>query len=103
MEIYLFAALLFLYFITVTVLNKSVLQKLWLASFMIIFAICALSLSFLRFSHQEVMMNAFELSWYYILYLSASVMVVLGAINLWLFRRELYRILFAKCDDENND
>ena len=99
MEIYLFATLIILYFVTALVLKKNVLQKLWLVSFMLTFAICAAALSFLRFSHQEVMMNAIELSWYYILYLFASIMVVLGAINLWLFRHSLYKILF--CDDIN--
>ena len=98
MEIYLFAALIVLYFITALVLKKEVLQKLWLIAFMITFTISAAALSFLRFSHQEVMMNALELSWYYILYLFASIMVVLGAINLWVFRHELVKVLFSHND-----
>ena len=100
MEIYLFAGLIVVYVVTVLLLKKEVLRKIWLAAFMMVFAISAAALSFLRFSHQEVMMNAEELSWYYILYLFASIMVVLGAINLWLFRRELIRVLFA--DSEEN-
>ena len=98
MEIYLFVGLLLVYLVTALVLKKEVLRKLWLVAFMTAFAVSAASLSFLRFSHQEVMMNAEELSWYYILYLFASIMVVLGAINLWLFRHELIKVLFAEDD-----
>lgn len=100
MEIYLFIGLLLVYVITVLVLKKEILRKLWLIAFMAAFAVSATALSFLRFSHQEVMMNAEELSWYYILYLFASIMVVLGAINLWLFRRDLMRVLFAEEDED---
>lgn len=100
MEIYLFIGLLLVYVITVLVLKKEILRKLWLIAFMAAFAVSAAALSFLRFSHQEVMMNAEELSWYYILYLFASIMVVLGAINLWLFRRDLMRVLFAEEDED---
>ncbi len=100
MEIYLFIGLLLVYVITVLVLKKEILRKLWLIAFMVAFAVSAAALSFLRFSHQEVMMNAEELSWYYILYLFASIMVVLGAINLWLFRRDLMRVLFAEEDED---
>lgn len=101
MEIYLFAGLLLVYVITALVLKKDILRKLWLIAFMAAFAVSAAALSFLRFSHQEVMMNAAELSWYYILYLFASIMVVLGAINLWLFRHDLINVLFA--NDEDSD
>ena len=100
MEIYLFVGLLVLYMITVLMLKKDILQKIWLSAFMLAFAVSAVALSFLRFSHQEVMMNAEELSWYYILYLFASIMVVLGAINLWIFRRELIKVLFADDDED---
>ena len=100
MEIYLFVGLLVIYVVTVLLLKKEILRKIWLGAFMLAFAVSAAALSFLRFSHQEVMMNAEELSRYYILYLFASIMVVLGAINLWIFRHELIRILFAEDDED---
>ena len=55
------------------------------------------------FSNQEVMMNATELSWYYILYLFASLMVVLGVINLWMFRKQVWKTLFAKTSGKDDD
>jgi len=102
MEIYLLAAMLLLYIVTAVALNKNLLRKIWLAAFVIAFAVTVTALSFLRFGNQEVMMNAVELSWYYILYLFASIMSILGVINLWLFRHPLWDALFGKSyeDDE---
>ena len=45
------------------------------------------------------MMNATKLSWYYILYLFASLMVVLGLINIWMFRRQIWNVLFTRTPD----
>ena len=100
MEIYLLVAMLLFYAITAVVLRGSLLRKIWLAAFMIAFIVTAAALSFLRFGNQEVMMNAAELSWYYILYLFASIMSVLGLINLWLFRHQLWNTLFSDDDDD---
>lgn len=104
MELYLLAAMVLVYIVTSLVVKKSTLQKLWLIAFVIAFVVTAVALSFLRFTNQNVMMNAAELSWYYILYLFASIMVVLGIINLWLFRRPLWGILFHQnSDDDDTD
>lgn len=103
MEIYLFAAMVLVYIITSLVVQKSTMQKLWLLAFIAAFAVTAVALSFLRFTNQDVMMNAAELGWYYILYLFASIMVVLGIINLWMFRRPLWNILAGRDDDNDDD
>jgi len=103
MEIYLFAAMALVYVVTSLVVRKSTMQKLWLIAFIAAFAVTAAALSFLRFTNQDVMMNAAELSWYYILYLFASIMVVLGVINLWMFRRPLWDVLFRRDDDVDDD
>lgn len=85
------------------------MRKVWIAAFLISFAVTAISISFLKFTNQEVMMNATELGWYYILYLFASLMVVLGIINIWIFRKPLWKVLFAKepsadtVDDDGDD
>nr|QIM10635.1 hypothetical protein PlAlph_5270 [uncultured Alphaproteobacteria bacterium] len=103
MEIYLLAAMVLIYIVTSLVVKKSTLQRLWLVAFVVAFAVTAVALSFLRFTNQNVMMNAAELSWYYILYLFASIMVVLGIINLWLFRRPLWDVLFNRDTDNDDD
>lgn len=95
MELYLFIALFLFYLLTSLVANKGLVRKLWLAAFLIAFVVTAVAVSFLRFTNQEVMMNAVELSWYYLLYLFASLMIVLGIINLWMFRKPLWKLFFS--------
>lgn len=101
MELYLFIALFLIYILTSLMANKAVIRKVFLAAFLISFVITAAAVGFLRLSNQDVMMNAAELSWYYILYLSASMMAALGVINLWMFRRQAWKVLFTKTSEEN--
>lgn len=103
MEIYLFVAMFLLYLVMAVFTSKQLMRRLWLASFLIAFAITGVALSFLRFENQDIMMNAAELSWYYILYLFAAIMFVLGIINLWIFRRAAWRILFEDKEDNYNE
>ena len=103
MEIYLLLAMFLVYMLTVIFLDKQKLQKIWLMVFIVVFVITASALSFWRITNQEVMMNVAAVSWYYILYLSLSLTVVLGIINLWLFRRQLWRILMNDDDDEDDN
>lgn len=49
--------------------------------------------SFLRVTNQDVMMSADNLNWYYLLYIFGSMSVVLGVINLWMYRKPLWQIL----------
>ena len=88
MEIYLLVTLVLVYVLTVFMIKKHSRQRLWLIAFMIAFVITGVALSFLRFTNQDIMMNAAELSWYYILYLFASIMiafvVICGIIGLIL-------------------
>ncbi len=108
MELYLFVALFLIYALTSLMADKFVMRRVWMGAFLVSFIVTAVSISFLRFTNQEVMMNATELSWYYILYLFASLMVVLGLINIWMFRRQIWNVLFtrtpdAEADDDDDD
>ena len=100
MEIYLLVPLVLVYILTVFMIRKHSRQRLWLAAFMIAFVVTGIALSFLRFTNQDIMMNAAELSWYYILYLFASIMIALGIINLWVFRHSIWEILFGNSDED---
>lgn len=102
MELYLFIALFLFYLLTSLIADKGLVRKLWLAAFLIAFAVTAVAVSFLRFTNQEVMMNAVELSWYYLLYLFASLMIVLGVINLWMFRKPLWKLFFSSAANDSD-
>ncbi len=100
MEIYLLSAMILFYIITAVALSDRLLRKIWLAAFLLAFIITFIALSFLHFSNQAVMMNAAELSWYYLLYLFATIMSVLGIINFWMFRRQIWSTLSADSEDD---
>ena len=103
MELYLMAAFCLLYIITALTLPKQHLQRVWTLAFFICFLVTAAAIGLIRVSGQDVMMSAVELNWYYLLYLFGSLSVVLGFINLWLYRRSIWQIFFgpSKKDDED--
>lgn len=109
MELYLFLALFLVYLLTAFMVRKNVLHKIWTSAFILAFVITAISIGFLRVTSQDVMMSANELNWYYLLYLFGSMSVVLGVINLWMYRSPIFKVLFEKedpeesSDDENDD
>lgn len=104
MELYLFFALFLMYVLTAFMVKKNVLHKIWTMAFIVAFAVTAISISFIRVSGQDVMMSANELNWYYLLYLFGSLSVVLGIINLWMYRGPVWRtIVGTDADDSDND
>lgn len=83
--------------------KKNVLHKIWTLAFIVAFAVTAISIAFIRVSGQDVMMSANELNWYYLLYLFGSLSVVLGVINLWMYRRSVWRTMFDASTEEDED
>ncbi|MCI7420342.1 MAG: hypothetical protein ACI4OE_05880 [Alphaproteobacteria bacterium] len=98
MELYLLIALIFIYLITAAMVNKNVVHRIWTLAFIAAFVVTAIAIGFLRVTNQDVMMSADNLNWYYLLYIFGSMSVVLGVINLWMYRRPLWQIL--RNDDE---
>ena len=98
MELYLLIALIFIYLITAAMVNKNVVHRIWTLAFIAAFVLTAIAIGFLRVTNQDVMMSADNLNWYYLLYIFGSMSVVLGVINLWMYRRPLWQIL--RNDDE---
>lgn len=103
MELYLFLAFLILYILMSFFVRKPIQNKIWTSAFVISFIITAVAIAFLRVNNQDVMMNANELNWYYLLYLFGSMSVVLGVINLWMYRKPIYEIFFEDSDDDEDD
>lgn len=98
MELYLLIALIFIYLITAAMVNKNVVHRIWTLAFIAAFVVTTIAIGFLRVTNQDVMMSADNLNWYYLLYIFGSMSVVLGVINLWMYRRPLWQIL--RNDDE---
>lgn len=111
MELYLFAALLMFYILTSFMIEKTILRKIWTSAFILSFIITGISIASIRVSGQDVMMAASELNWYYLLYLFGSLSIVLGIINMWIYRKAMWELFFsnktqssaADDDDEDDD
>lgn len=103
MELYLFLALLLIYILTAFMVKKVILHKIWTLAFILAFVVTAVSIAFIRVSGQDVMMSANELNWYYLLYLFGSLSVVLGIINVWMYRRSIWKIMSASDSDDDDE
>lgn len=103
MELYLLAALLLVYVLTGFMVQKTLVRRIWTLAFIISFAVTALAIALIRISGQDVMMAASELNWYYLLYLFGSLSVVLGLINMWMYRRALWHIFTSAGDEDDSD
>ena len=100
MEIYLFFSFLLFYLITAFLLKERTKQKIWMIAFIISFAVTSLAIGFVKISQQDVMMNVGQLNWYYFLYLFGMISVVLAVFNLWIYRKQLWKMLFSKGDKD---
>ena len=103
MELYLFLALLLIYILTAFMVKKFILHKICTLAFILAFVVTAVSIAFIRVSGQDVMMSANELNWYYLLYLFGSLSVVLGIINVWMYRRSIWKIMSASDSDDDDE
>ena len=103
MELYLFFAFFLFYIITAVFLKKNVQYKIWTSAFIISFIVTSIAIGFVRLSWQDVMMDANQINWYYILFLFGMVSVVLGLFNLWMYRKPLWHILFSSSDEEEDE
>lgn len=101
MEIYLFLAFVLFYILMAFFVSKNVQRKIWTLAFILAFVVTAISIAFLSAEKQDVMMSANELNWYYLLYLFGSMSVVLGVLNLWMYRKGLWQVFFVNHDDED--
>ena len=102
MEIFLLITLAFIYIITVVTGKKVWVERIWTAAFLAACFLLTVALFCLRFTHQDVLMTADQFNWYYFLYLFSALTLSVGAINLWLYRRQLWRIFF-NTDEESKE
>ena len=100
MEIYLFLAFVLVYILMAFFVSKNVQRKVWTLAFIVSFVVTAISIGFLRVEKQDVMMAANELNWYYLLYLFGSMAVVLGLLNLWMYRKGLWQVFFSSQEED---
>ena len=100
MEAFLFIALFFIYILTAFTIPVKIVKRVWIFPNVASFIITAISIMFISSSKQTVLMQESELNWYYFLYLFGSMSVILGIINIWIYRKDLLQIFSSQDDIE---
>lgn len=96
MELYLLIGLLFIYIVMNFMVDKAIMRRVWLLSFILSFVLTGISIAFLRANHQDALMSVNQMNWYFILYVFGYIAMALGIVNLWIYRREIYDIIVGK-------
>ena len=99
MEIYLLIALAFIYFLTFILLPEKTQRRIWTIAYIVSFVITSIAIGYIKIYADETLMKVGELNWYYILYLFGSISIILGVINLWMYKRGLIE-LFQSSEDK---
>ncbi len=99
MEVFLFVALIFLYILMAFSVPELMLKRVWFLAFSAAFILTAVSILAISTSKQTVLMQESEINWYYILYLFGSMSVILGLINMWIYRKGVLKLFHENDDD----
>lgn len=100
METYLFIALIFIYLLTVFLLPAYIQRRIWTLAYIISFSITAIAIGFIKVYASETLMKVGELNWYYILYVFGSISIILGILNLWIYKKSLYHLFFNHPEED---
>lgn len=96
MEVFLFIALVFIYVLTAFAVPDLIVKRVWLLGFVATFSLTAISILFISTGKQTVLMQESEMNWYYFLYLFGSIAVILGLINLWIYRKGILNLFVGE-------
>lgn len=105
MEIYLFIALAFVYVLTAFLLPKRVQKRIWTIAYILAFIVTSIAIFFIKEYAGDTLMRVGELNWYYVLYVFGSISIILGVINLWMYKKGLFELFSTsdETDDETDD
>lgn len=101
MEIFLFIALFFIYILTAFTVPEIIVKRMWILAYILSFIITSVSIIFISTSKQTVLMQESQLNWYYFLYLFGSMSIIIGLINIWIYRKGLKHIF--SISEQHND
>ena len=103
MEIYILTAFLLFYLITAWFLTPRLKKKLWMVAFIVSFVITSIAIALIHGGTQDIMLTANQFNWYYFIYLFGMISAALAVFNAWIYRKELWQILFGLSEDEGDD
>lgn len=100
MEIYLFISLAFIYLLTVLILPEQTQRRIWTLAYIASFALTSVAIYYIKLYANETLMKVGELNWYYILYVFGTLSVLLGIINLWMYKGDIIDLFRHHDEDE---
>ena len=103
MEVFLFIALVFIYILTAFSVPNLIVKRVWLLGFVAAFGLTAISILFISTGKQTVLMQESEMNWYYFLYLFGSMAVILGLINVWIYRKGIIHLFSKSAESDDED
>ena len=101
MEIYLFIALAFIYILTVFILPKRTQRQIRTLAYITSFVITSIAIYYIKIYADETLMKVGELNWYYLLYVFGSLSIILGLINLWIYKSEVIGLFRRQKETED--
>ena len=101
METYLFITLAFIYLLSIIFMPQYMQRRIWTVAYITAFGITCVAIYYIKDYATDTLMKVGEINWYYILYVFGSISIILGVINIWMYRHELLG-LFLESDDEDD-
>lgn len=102
-ELSLLAGAIVIYVITALAMPKEKVRKFWFILFIIIMLGTVCCITFMRFDADGLLANAKEMSELYIIYFLVAILPAVAFINLWMFRKPIWRVLCGKDININMD
>ena len=103
MEIYILTAFLLFYLITAWLFKPRLKKKLWMLAFMIAFVVTSIAIALIHGGTQDIMLTANQFNWYYFIYLFGMISSALAVFNVWIYRKELWQILFGEAEEDDDE
>ncbi len=96
MEYYFLAIVFVAYILSFWLLEKKSARRMWLSFFLASFVGSAISMPMVYLDKQDIMISASKMGMLYITYILVFFMIIFAAINIWMFRKLIWRVLTKK-------
>ncbi|GGZ93779.1 hypothetical protein DC083_07485 [Ignatzschineria ureiclastica] len=84
------------YIVSLFFLSKEGVKKLWMSLLLIAFVIMLVSLIVIRFDTSGFLADPKLMSEFYFAYFVIVALIVLGIVNIWAFKKVIWRVLTGK-------
>ena len=98
----LFGVTVIAYIVSFFILSKESIRKLWMSLFLIVFTVAVGTLLILHFN-TNLLGTLKDMSEIYFAYFVITFLLILGVINIWVFKSVIWRVLRGKSLSFNDD